>query len=327
MFAAVAGKYGKFIIGPICTDYCSNELSDKIKWEHNISGVYRISLCTIESFCEEVLLLHNFINDCEMGYEEIIQSDVLQDEIMDTVKKELANVYFDYHENEKLHNPYDRERREVESIRTGDTVRLKAALDEVFPGQYGVLSKDKLRSSKSLAICGITLASRAGIDGGINPEIAFSICDSYILKIDEARQLGEIVTLAQQAKFYFAGLVKEQKLKKNKNELIEECKKLIYKSIHGKIQVKYLAGKLHINSDYLSHLFVKNEGIKIHEFIEKEKVYLTENMLIYSMTAFEDIGYYLGFSSQSHFGKVFKKWKNMTPKQYREQFGVKEFLH
>ncbi|OYO90863.1 hypothetical protein CG709_13065, partial [Lachnotalea glycerini] len=42
--------------------------------------------------------------------------------------------------------------------------------------------------------------------------------------------------------------------------------------------------------------------------------------------AYFGIATYLGFSSQSHLGKQFKKITKMTLKQYRDCFGVKEFI-
>ena len=57
----------------------------------------------------------------------------------------------------------------------------------------------------------------------------------------------------------------------------------------------------------------------------KEKIKLAENLLIYSEYSIEQIGLYLGFSSQSHFGTIFKKYENMTPKQYRNCYARKEF--
>ncbi|WP_157154282.1 helix-turn-helix domain-containing protein [Brachyspira murdochii] len=43
-------------------------------------------------------------------------------------------------------------------------------------------------------------------------------------------------------------------------------------------------------------------------------------MLKYSDFSYLEISTYLNFSSQSHFIRVFKKYKNMTPKKYREMF-------
>ena len=75
------------------------------------------------------------------------------------------------------------ELRILESIRNGDLNSLKQSLDEKFIGSYGTMAKDKIRSSKNVAICHICLSSRAAIDGGISSEVAFSICDNFVRKL------------------------------------------------------------------------------------------------------------------------------------------------
>ena len=50
-------------------------------------------------------------------------------------------------------------------------------------------------------------------------------------------------------------------------------------------------------------------------------VSLTKNLLTYSPYSYIEIATYLGFSSQSHMGKVFKKYTDMTLRQYRERYG------
>ena len=80
-----------------------------------------------------------------------------------------------------------------------------------------------------------------------------------------------------------------------------------------------------LNANYLSEIFRQHEGLTITDFILREKVGLTKNLLSYSPYSYSEIAAYLGFSSQSHLGKTFKKHTGMTLKQYRDQYGVREF--
>lgn len=242
------------------------------------------------------------------------------------VLSERTKIFFDYHEMEKLHNPYDREKREMESIRKGDSGQLLRSINEIFAGEYGILSKDELRSAKNLGICGVTLASRAAIEGGILPEISFSMCDSYIMKIDEALHKGQVEALVRKAKLEYAAMVKEQNGLGGESELIEQCKNIIFQNMHGKIQVKEIANRLCVSSGYLSTTFAKQEGITIGQYVAIEKTRLAENLLIYSNYSYGEIAYYLGFCSQSHFGKVFKRIQKMTPGEYRRKYGVSDFM-
>jgi AraC-like DNA-binding protein len=84
-----------------------------------------------------------------------------------------------------------------------------------------------------------------------------------------------------------------------------------------------LAQELGVSKEYLSAIFKETTGICLSDYIMKNKVALARNMLIYSEYSISSIASYLGFSSQSHFGKVFKKYEHMTPKEYRNTYGKK----
>ncbi|MGF0017119.1 helix-turn-helix domain-containing protein [Sporofaciens sp. SGI.106] len=62
------------------------------------------------------------------------------------------------------------------------------------------------------------------------------------------------------------------------------------------------------------------------KFIQKEKISLAKNLLIYSHYSYIEIATYLGYSSQSHLGKQFKEETGFTLRKYRELYGMKDFV-
>ena len=56
------------------------------------------------------------------------------------------------------------------------------------------------------------------------------------------------------------------------------------------------------------------------DFILKEKTEEAKRLLRYSDKSLTAISNYLGFSSQSHFSRVFKKYASCTPGEYREKY-------
>lgn len=94
--------------------------------------------------------------------------------------------------------------------------------------------------------------------------------------------------------------------------------------MHDSIKVADIASYFHVNADYLSHLFSTCEKITIKHYILQEKVKLSQNLLKYSDYNIQEIGFYLGFSSQSHFTKVFQEISGINPKEYRKQYGNRE---
>lgn len=233
---------------------------------------------------------------------------------------------FSYQNQERSHNPYDQELRELTSIEKGDLDQLSKSISETYDGQIGTMADDPLRQIKNNGIVVLALASRAAIRGGMYPELAFSMCDSYIQSIEKCKQPEKVYKIFREAEFQYARLVHElnhTQLSSNaesSNSYIRTCKNYIHTHLADKITVSTLAEQVHLTPNYLSTLFHKTEGISIPEYIQQEKIRFAENMLLYSDESYSRIAAYLGFSSQSYFGVLFKKYTGMTPGQYRSYF-------
>jgi len=240
------------------------------------------------------------------------------------IQNEIEKLKFVRQENNILHNSYWREKRELECIRSGNLEGIENCIKEPFGGKPGRLSQNSLRSEKNVAICAMAIYTRAAIDGGILPEEAFAAGDSWAILIDEAENIEEIKLYACEMARFFTKMVLDKRLiteVSTVNKLVEQCKDIIFKHMHEKITVQYIAKLLFVNPDYLSNLFHKEEGITITRYILKEKIERAKNLLMYSPYDCKSIGNYLGFSTQSHFGRVFKEYTKLTLLEYRKKYG------
>lgn len=84
-------------------------------------------------------------------------------------------------------------------------------------------------------------------------------------------------------------------------------------------QLEELAEKLHFNKYYLCHFFKKEFGMTIHQYILQRRIYEAKKMLIDTKISINDLAQQVGFSTASNFIRCFKKYVNMTPKQYRDE--------
>lgn len=251
------------------------------------------------------------------------------------VQKRFSELMFLNQENEIRHNPYDEEQREFNAIEQGDLLQLKKSIEEKYHGKIGKLARDPVRQAQNLAIVIITLASRAAMRGGLDPEIAYSLSDSYIQKVEEFHTKKNLEQLMRHAEIQYTQMVHEilqRKKNKNfklylkqKNPKIDECRNYIVTHLNKKLTVKIIANKLEINPNYLSELFIHHEKISLTEFILQERIRVAKNLLLYSAYSCIDISEYLCFTSQSYFGQRFKKVTGMTPKEYRNKYGKKEY--
>lgn len=318
-----------FLIGPV-------RLKDHIHLQRNAPefGINPdlISICNFQLLVQHLLFLNNLYSEKPIS-EEALRNSNIRAGAEESVKRHFSNIIFENQEVGRMHNPYDQELREISSIRNGDIEQLKKSWNEDFNGHYGILAHDNLRSIKNICIVVITLASRAAIEGGVSPEMAYSLSDSYIYKIEELSDAQTIQRLCRNAEYDYTQMVheiKNQRLhsrtSKSNNPRIDQCKNYIFKHLHEKIHIRDIAEELEVNSNYLAEFFYKNEGMTIRDFIMQEKIKSASNLLMYSKYSYSEIATNLGFCSQSHFGKNFKNVTQLTPKQYRETYGVRDYI-
>ena len=323
LYAIIPFESGKIVVGPISTEKQTRDLNKYMIQTHKISeeAGFRLSFCELKVFGAGVLMLYHWISGNELTLSELWKRNEIEELDIAEVKGTVSQVIFQHQERELPHNPYDQELREMDSIRQGDVDMLRRSLSETYRGEVGQLAKTQIRQAKNIAICVITLASRAAISGGMIPEEAFSIVDGYIMMIEEMNNAVKIDAMMRQAEYEFAELVAKIHENRQKNELVERTKNYIFQNLHSEIIIGEVGKEIGVNSSYLSDLFHKVEGITIQQFIRREKVRLAENMLRYSEYDVKDIANYLSFCSQSYFGSVFKDQTGMSPAKYRKMYG------
>lgn len=332
-YAYIPSPKYDFLIGPVRFSSAlpiNQNIKDIRLTEEDLASVPE---CKFSDFACYVLLTYNLQHSSFLTVDDLVTGNCIDYSINDAIMKDFSSLVFDRQEQEQPHNPYDQEIREFSSIEQGNIEMLQKSLQEDYVGKIGTLAKNEIRHMRNRGIVVVTLASRAAIRGGLLPEVAFSMSDVFIQKLEEESDTSVMLNMIHQFEFKYAEMVAELnspkigRPKKNQNPLVDRCKDYIFKHLHEKIRIQNIADELFLNANYLSEIFRQHEGITITEFVLGEKVKLTKNLLSYSPYSYGEIAAYLCFSSQSHLGKVFKQHTGMTLGQYRNQYGVKEFSH
>lgn len=320
-----------FLIGPVrftAPLHMNRNLDDLSFSEEEFSAVCE---CEFSEFSSHILLVYNLFARNFLTLDDLVADNCMHKSMEDMLMKNCSDLLFECREENLPHNPYDQELREFSAIEYGDIKMLGESLLEDYKGRIGRLAKDEARHMRNRGIVVVTLASRAAIRGGLLPEIAFSMSDVFIQKLEEESDPNILLNMIHRFEFQYAKMVEDLKSartgrpKKNQNPRVERCKDYIFKHLHEKIRMQDIAKEVYLNANYLSEIFKQEEGMTVTEFILREKIGLTKNLLTYSPYSYSQIAAYLGFSSQSHLGKAFKKHIGVTLKQYRDRFGVKNF--
>ncbi len=340
-YASVRVGKSLYVIGPLqsrtyfeCRQNYSTEFSaaeeSKLK-EKLLPQQFRVLL-------EDILLVANsFAEENDPVPEEVylpesvIEENKISGRTDERILSAVTQTVFNNLETSISHNPYDEEIREMAAVERGDEELLRQIVEESYNGNVGVLSKDPLRHEKNLGVVIITISCRAAIKGGIPYEVAFSMSDRFIQELEEQKTVREAEAVARAAEYEFARTVRtyrqaiRNREEGKENEHVERCKEYIFRHLHGKIRISDIAASLALNSNYLSTIFRKCEGITISDYILRQKLLLVRNMLIYSEYSYLEITNYLGFPSQSYLGKRFKEETGMTLREFRTRYRVRGF--
>ncbi|MDQ8202905.1 AraC family transcriptional regulator [Pelagicoccus sp. SDUM812003] len=88
---------------------------------------------------------------------------------------------------------------------------------------------------------------------------------------------------------------------------------------NAKLNVKTLADRLKCSPDYLSHLFIQQTGEKLTHYIQRIRIEGAALALQTTPLYVSEIAWSSGFSDPAYFARVFKKFMNVTPQEYRAQ--------
>ena len=83
------------------------------------------------------------------------------------------------------------------------------------------------------------------------------------------------------------------------------------------MKVSSLASHFNMTNSAISLYFKKKTGESIHHYILMYKLHLIKYRLKNTDFTVSEIAYQLGFTDESHLTRIFKKYNNLTPKQYK----------
>lgn len=220
---------------------------------------------------------------------------------------------FDEREYGIIHTPYEIETAFFSAIGRGDVEEVQALLHKLLESGIvaGKLSSDNIRQMQYWAVCCVAIATRYAIAGGLDEIKAFNYSDECIIKIDSMTNEKEIFDFLIENCTCLTKMVKQSK-HGNYPKAVRKCLRIINERLFQKLSLTSLAEECGISKDYLSLLFKKNTGITIPQYIKKERLEASKELLKGGMPI-SQIAYTVGFSTESYYIKCFKDMYGITP--------------
>lgn len=317
---------GTLLIGPTLSSEIDEKSITSLIKEFNISVKYKNSLVNyykhvvildVNSLVDIGLLLYYSVYHSKLDVIDLSNSSQIF--INTNSKNENA---FDISESKKrrdaiFHHSPGYERELLECIKQGDVDKLNNFLKSItVDGELGFHSKNPLRNQKNLFISFASLVSHAAFEGGLDWELALTLSDFYIRAVEENTTIVDISNLFVKMFLDYTERVHKVKIG-NYSTSVLKSQNFIFEHLYEKISLAQIAKHISINPSYISHLFKKEVGISISEYIQEKRIDEAKKLIESDEKSFADIYVPLGFIDQSHFTKVFKKITGITPKKYR----------
>lgn len=323
-FSCVRDGDSFFMMGPMSIKVLSSVESHLFYKEYGFKGEEkRLKKYSFAEILDIVEIVSHYLTGVEYEDNELIflnhltihSEDLEEEKVLFTLKTEEKELY---------HHTYLEERKLLDCVRMGDVedaLRLNRQMDMGI----GILSAKELNHIKNTAIVGITLCTRAAIEGGVSPAIAYRMSDFYIQKCDSCVEAVQVIEYRNHAVRELTKCVLEKKSRKTSN-YVEQSKDYVEKHYRKKIYLDEIAERLGISSSYLSRMFKQESGIRLQDYIVIVRLEHAANLLKYSDESISNIAEYVNFPSQSYMGKQFKDRYHMSPKKYRETFKPAEYI-
>ncbi|MGN0747007.1 MAG: helix-turn-helix domain-containing protein [Aristaeellaceae bacterium] len=290
--------------------------------EEFVRGMKGINLMPLESVMQMLCTVNYVLNGEKKTLSDITLVDDARQQLSLFREQQQSRESVSEEElrlRHNLHSSFDLEQTLMNMVRKGDVASLEAWIDTAPAVQGGILAPDQLRQRKNTFIVTATLASRAAIRGGLDVDEAFTLSDSYIQKCELMQRPDQITSLQYHMVLDFTRRVERLRQGQSPSQLVLDVSSYIQRHMSERISVAAMAGELYMSRAHLSRRFHAESGETLTDFILREKTEEAKRLLRYSDKSLTAIGLYLGFSSQSHFSRVFHRYASLTPGEYRQK--------
>ncbi len=217
------------------------------------------------------------------------------------------------------HAAYSFETALMDALKAGDRELLSKRALQPFAGRAGKISTDAVRQERYTFIVTLALATRAAIEGGAPEEEAYTLSDTYALRMDSLTGIRDIMMLTYDMLMDFCTLVARNKDTAHCSQPVRKCLEYISLHLHEDISLSHFAELTGLCTRAISQKFRQETGMSVVVYIQKQKIEEAKYLLRHTDYSYSEISNYLNFCTQSYFTKIFKETVGMTPQQYREQ--------
>jgi len=182
----------------------------------------------------------------------------------------------------------------------------------------GISTHDPVKRAILSASNFTALCARAAIDGGLTPDTAYTVGDSYTQSLTECRNVADVRTVNHEMYEDFIQRVHQQKTNPTYSQQIQSCAAYIEAHLDEELSLEKLAKQVGYSEYHLSRKFKNETGQNIRDYIKTARVERAKLLLTTTELSIRDIAEQLCFCAPSHFASVFREVTGELPQEYRK---------
>jgi AraC-like DNA-binding protein len=175
---------------------------------------------------------------------------------------------------------------------------------------------DPVRNTKNYCIIMNTLMRKAAEQASVHPLYLDSVSSGFARKIELTGSTSAASKLMAEMMVTYCRLVNKHSMA-NYSLPIRKALICIDADLTGDLTLHKLAAMQNISSGYLSALFKKEVGQTLTDYVNRRRMKQATQLLRNTVLQIQTIAQYCGIPDINYFSKTFKRYWNVTPKEYR----------
>ncbi len=216
-----------------------------------------------------------------------------------------------------LENRYEGEKKLIKAVSQGITHKAEQLISNSSELMLEMRVEDPVRNMKNYVIVTNVLLRKAAEQGGVHPFYIDGVSSDFARSVEKIKTTQEGVEMMHDMIVKYCALVKNHSMK-NYSLLVQKVITLIDTDLTADLSLRRQAELLNVNASYLSTLFKKETGVTLTEYVTQKRIDHAAFLLSSTNMQIQNIAQHCGIYDVNYFTKIFKKQKNKTPKEYRE---------
>ena len=224
------------------------------------------------------------------------------------------------HHPRNLQRTYMAERALLHCVSEGDLNYHKAMNEAIALGNGGEqYTGSAMEQGRIAQIVFISLCARAAIEGGLSPDTAYALENTYIRRVQASRNITELGIVGNTMYEDFVQRVHLLRTMPQCSPEVQRCCEYVMMHVEEPLDLDTIAKYLNYTPYYFSRRFKREMHCSLADYIKASKIERAKVLLDTTELSILQIAERLHFGTRAHFSAVFTGIVGCAPGEYRRR--------